>query len=155
MLFFRAWLSTVHNGALIENIKEHQIAGQILVKSFWTAGSDAIRIGRSVVPERHKKWMKVRNVAHDLDLEFNEFLKLQMFLFCITKEFVSGTQWQATEANQHLSHEWMLDSFKLFYPIPHSLVSYRKFWIYWVDVRCHCKFCIYTHPSNSKFTIWH
>ena len=104
MLFFRAWLSTVHKRALIENIKEHQIAGQILVKSFWTAGSDAIRIRGSAVPERHQKWMKVGNVAHDLDLEFYEFLQHQnVIVLHHKKEFVSGAQWQTTEANQHLS----------------------------------------------------
>ena len=45
-------------------------------------------------------------------------------------------------------------------------VSFGKFWIYWVGVNTkftiwgvnskftiwHCKFCIYTHPVNSKFT---
>ena len=35
-------------------------------------------------------------------------------------------------------------------------MSYCKFWTYWVGVNTKlCKFCIYTHPVNSKFTIWH
>ena len=41
------------------------------------------------------------------------------------------------------------------------VLSYCKFWIYWVGVNTkftiwqpYCKFCIYTHPVNSKFTIW-
>ena len=35
-------------------------------------------------------------------------------------------------------------------------VSYCKFWIYWVSVNAKFTSCchIYTHPANSKFTIW-
>ena len=81
-------------------------------------------------------------------------------------------KWVSKNITDPISHYYPCTRVILFLYIhpPSKFKTYNKeyiwipknmFWIYWVgvytkiyDMTTSCHFCIYTHPVNSKFTIW-